>query len=59
MRLNEKIGIVFIVIMLASLLTFVLIHNWVFFWIFLIGLFGQLIFLSIWGLTTFNDKFEK
>lgn len=59
MKLNEKIGLSFVLVGICTM-----------FWnlydpqiykivILVLCLFGQNIFLSYWGLTTFNDKFKN
>ncbi len=68
MRLNEKIGFSLLAIMVVittvgiiAMRTNAIQFKWGALLLALIGVFGIAgnIFLSIWGMTTFNDYFEK
>lgn len=58
MRLNEKIGYTSFVIGLMALYGTLFVDT-IFVFLQILCFFVSTIFLSYWGLTTFNDKFEK
>ncbi len=58
MKPNEKIGMGFFMIAWASLFGAIFSGNPAYLGITILCTFGQIIFLSWWGLTTFNSYFN-
>lgn len=59
MKLNEKIGLGFGLLGLVTIFWNIYNPEIYKIGILVLCLYGEIMFLSYWGLTTFNDKFKK